>query len=96
MDKERAKNTIEIKDIKAGMSYACHFEAYTMLTVNGKPARGQIGESFPGPGTYEGFGLITKRDLKQEKLLITDIETRCEFVVSFDNVWGIDEAEISK
>jgi hypothetical protein len=90
---EKTENKVSIEDMEAGKSYACFFEAYTMLNEQGLPARGQIGQSFPGPGNYQGFGLITKRDLENKKLIVIDIDTKYDFVVPFDSVWGIDEAE---
>jgi len=89
------KNKIEIEDIVEGQSYACYFRVNTMLDNAGNPARGNIGESFPGPGDYNGFGIIKTRDTDKELLKIIDLDLDREFVVSFKNVWGVDTVEIA-
>lgn len=93
---KKLENKISIEDMEVGKSYACYFEITTMLDSNGQPARGNIGETFPGPGSYEGFGIITTRDLKTSKLIVFDLETQRDYVVEFDNVWGVDEAVITE
>jgi hypothetical protein len=88
-------NEIEIEDMVSGQSYACHFRIRTMLDKSGLPAQGSIGESFPGPGEYEGFGLIKTRDIENRRLIVIDLDTRREFTVGFEQVWGVDEVEFT-
>lgn len=87
---------ISIEHMEAGKPYACYFRTHAMLDKDGKPAHGQIGESFPGPGDYEGFGLIKMRDIENKMLVVYDLTVERDFAVSFDQVWGVDEVEFAE
>lgn len=91
-----AKNNVEIEDMVMGEPYACHFKATVMLDENGLPAQGAtLGSVFPGPGFYEGFGIIKTRDMEGKKLRVMDLELKRDFVVDFDSVWGVDTVEVA-
>lgn len=47
-------------------------------------------------GHYEGFGLLKRRDLENELVIVVDNEIDKEFVVPFADIWGIDDVEIIK
>jgi hypothetical protein len=44
----------------------------------------------PGPGNYEGIGILLTRDIEQKLVKLRDSQTQIEYVVSFDNIWDID------
>ena len=81
----------DMTEIKVGKSYACKFKVETMLDTFGRlPGLSDV--PLRGPGLYEGFGTIKVRDMKTRLVRVVDEESRKEFVVSFDDIWDIDEA----
>lgn len=84
---------MNIFDVETGKSYACKFKVETMLDTLGRPAPNLSDVPLKGKGLYEGFGLIAVRDTEQELCKIHDIASKKEFIVSFDDMWDIDEAE---
>lgn len=87
---------IEIEDITAGQSYACHFRVRTFVYANGTVADTQglqPGEPIPQgaqPGEYRGFGVITVRDVQNRLLKIWDTDLEREWTVSWSDVWDCD------
>lgn len=43
--------------------------------------------------TEEKFGLILQRDVEQKLVKIQDLSSSEQFVVSFDDIWDVDEVE---
>ena len=84
---------IAIEDITPGESYGCKFKVTTMLDDLGRPAPNQSDVPIKGPGEYEGFGVLTKRDLESKHVELYDTTARKLFVVSFDDIWDIDTVE---
>jgi hypothetical protein len=89
---------MNIEDITAGESWACHFRVKTFISEDGKPVDTrdiQIGDPVPGtPGMYEGFGLIAKRDTAKELVEIEDLNVENKtWIVSWNDCWAVDRAE---
>lgn len=84
---------IAIEDITPGGSYGCKFKVTTMLDDMGRPAPNLSDVPIRGPGEYEGFGVLVKRDLESKHVELYDTTARKNFVVSFDNIWDIDTVE---
>lgn len=84
---------IDIKDIVPGNSYACKFKVETMLDTMGRPAPNLSDVPLKGPGMYESIGVLMQRDMDQRLVKLKDDKSSKEFVVSFDNIWDIDEVE---
>lgn len=84
---------IDIKDIVPGNSYACKFKVETMLDAMGRPAPNLSDVPLKGPGLYESIGVLMQRDMDQRLVKLKDDKSSKEFVVSFDNIWDIDEVE---
>jgi hypothetical protein len=84
---------IDIKDIVPGNSYACKFKVETMLDAMGRPAPNLSDVPLKGPGMYESIGVLMQRDMDQRLVKLKDDKSSKEFVVSFDNIWDIDEVE---
>ncbi len=82
-----------IEEIETGKSYACKFKVETMLDDMGRPAPNLSDVPLKGPGEYEGLGVLMQRDSDQRLVKLKDEKTSKEFVVSFDNIWDIDEVE---
>jgi hypothetical protein len=82
-----------IEDITPGKSYACKFKVETMLDVLGRPAPNLSDQPLKGPGPYEGLGVLVQRDSEQRLVKLKDEKSGKEFVVSFDDIWDIDEVE---
>jgi len=81
---------IDIRYVVPGESYACNFKVETMLDVAGHPVQLNVGEQAYGPGMYEGFGLIVKRDMNTEMVELTDRKSGKNFFVPFDQLSDID------
>ena len=82
---------MKIEDVIMGKTYACKFKVETMLDTFGRlPGLSDV--PLRGPDLYEGFGTIKVRDMKTRLVRVVDEESRKEFVVSFDDIWDIDEA----
>ena len=82
---------LKIDEVVPGKSFACKFKVTTMLDDFGRPPN-LSDVPLKGPGEYEGFGLIKVRDMESKQVRIVDQKSSKEFVVSFDNIWDIDEA----
>ena len=83
----------KIEDIQPGKSYGCKFKVTTMLDSLGRPAPNLSDRPLAGVGTYEGIGILTKRDLEQRLVELSDEKSSKEFVVSFDDIWDVDTIE---
>jgi len=84
---------IKIEDITPGKSYACKFRTTTMLDDLGRPAPNLSDVPLKGPGVYEGFGVLTTRDLDSRLVKLIDEKSSKEFTVSFDDIWDVDSVE---
>ena len=83
---------IKIEDITPGKSYACKFKTETMLDTYGR-IPGLSDTPLKGVGTYEGLGILIQRDSDQRLVKLQDEKSKKEFVVSFDDIWDVDEVE---
>ena len=83
---------IKIEDIQPGKSYACKFKVETMLDTHGR-IPGLSDTPPQGIGTYEGLGILQVRDLEGRRVQLQDEKSGKEFVVTFDNIWDVDEVE---
>ena len=82
-------------EITSGDLWACEYKTTRMLDANGDPARNlQLGETARGPGLYTSTGVIVTRDRRNRRLEIVDVHDQTRHVVSYDDVWNIDRAEI--
>ena len=81
---------IDIENIVPGNSYACKFRVETMLDTFGR-IPGLSDTPLKGVGTYEGIGILMQRDIEQRLVKLKDEKSSKEFVVSFDDIWEIDE-----
>ncbi len=86
---------MKIEDITPGKSYGCKFRVTTMLDTYGR-IPGLSDTPLKGPGEYEGFGILQKRDSKSRMVELYDTKARKEFVVSFDDIWDVDEVEYTE
>lgn len=84
---------IDIMDITPGESYACKFRVETMLDTMGRPAPNLSDVPLKGPGMYEGIGILMQRDVDQRLVRLQDEKSKKEFVVSFDDIWDVDDIE---
>ena len=84
---------IKIEDITPGKSYACKFRTTTMLDDLGRPAPNLSDVPLKGPGLYEGFGVLTTRDMDSRLVKLIDEKSSKEFTVSFDDIWDVDTVE---
>jgi hypothetical protein len=87
------ESMIAIEDVVPGEAYACKFRVQTMLDDLGRPAPNLSDRPLAGVGTYEGIGILTKRDLEQRLVELSDEKSSKEFVVSFDDIWDVDTIE---
>ena len=83
---------IKIEDVTPGKSYACKFKVETMLDTNGRPP-GLSDTPLAGVQMYEGLGVISQRDSEKRLVKLQDDKSKKEFVVSFDDIWDVDEVE---
>jgi|TARA_B110000967_G_scaffold42011_1_gene41956 hypothetical protein len=81
---------IDIEYVVPGETYACKFKVETMLDVAGHPVQLNVGEQAYGPGMYEGFGILVKRDMGNEMVELTDQKSGKNFFVPFAQIWDID------
>ena len=86
---------ISIEDITPGKSYACKFKVQTMVDMNGRPHPNLTDVPLKGMTNYIGLGLLLQRDSEKRLVKVKDTESKKEFVVSFDDIWEVDEAEFS-
>ena len=84
---------MNIEDITPGKSYGCKFKVTTMLDTFGRPAPNLSDVPLKGPGEYEGFGILQKRDLESRLVELYDEKSKKIFRVSFDDIWDIDDIE---
>ena len=84
---------MDIKDITPGKSYACKFKVETMLDDLGRPAPNLSDVPLKGPGMYESLGVLIQRDSDKRLVKLQDEKSKKEFVVSFDDIWDVDEVE---
>jgi len=82
----------KIEDIEPGKSYGCKFKVTTMLDIHGRPS-GLSDTPLQGPGEYEGFGVLQKRDTKSKLVEVYDTKCRKKFRVDFNSIWDIDDIE---
>lgn len=47
-------------------------------------------------GVFEGFGLIKRRDIENELVVVIDNDTEREFIVPFADIWDVDDVEIKE
>lgn len=83
---------IKIEDVIPGKSYACKFKVETMLDELGRPP-GLSDTPLAGVQMYEGLGIISQRDSEKRLVKLQDEKSKKEFVVSFDDIWDVDEVE---
>jgi len=84
---------MNIEDITPGGSYACKYKVETMLDEHGRPFN-LSDTPLAGPGEWEGVGIIMQRDLDQRLVKLKDTQYKMnEFVVSFDDIWDVDDIE---
>lgn len=76
-------------DLEEGKSYACKYKVETFLGDNNLPATPDNPVS--NAGTYEGLGVIIKRDLEQKLVELEDVENKLIFVVDWKDCWDIDD-----
>lgn len=85
-----------IEDITSGKSYACKFRLKDIpLDEFGRPGGMMSLADLPISkiGTYEGFGLLLQRDLEQRLVRVGDVDLKKDFIVSFDDIWDLDDVE---
>lgn len=83
---------IDIKEVTPGKSYACKFRVETMLDTSGR-IPGLSDTPLKGVGMYESLGVLMQRDMDQRLVKLKDEKSSKEFVVSFDDIWDVDEIE---
>lgn len=83
---------MKIQDIEVGKSYACKFRVKTMLDTFGR-VPGLSDTPLKGVGLYESIGVIEIRDTEKEMVQVVDEKSSKKFVVSYADIWDIDEAE---
>jgi len=83
---------MKIEDITPGKSYACKFKVETMLDTYGR-VPGLSDTPLKGVGMYESLGVLIQRDTDQRLVKLKDEKSSKEFVVSFDDIWDVDEVE---
>ena len=83
---------IKIEDITPGKSYACKFRVETMVDTFGRiPALSDT--PLAGLKLYEGLGILVQRDSEKRLVKLQDEKSKKEFVISFDDIWDVDEVE---
>lgn len=83
---------MKIEDITPGKSYACKFRVETMLDTLGR-VPGLSDTPLAGVKMYESLGVLIQRDSDQRLVKLQDEKSKKEFVVSFDDIWDVDEVE---
>lgn len=83
---------MKIEDITPGKSYACKFRVETMLDTFGR-VPGLSDTPLAGVKMYESLGVLIQRDTDQRLVKLQDEKSKKEFVVSFDDIWDVDEVE---
>ena len=83
---------MKIEDIEVGKSYACKFKTETMVDTYGR-IPGLSDTPLAGIKMYEGLGILVQRDSEKRLVKVQDEKSSKEFVVSFDDIWDVDEVE---
>ena len=83
---------MKIEDIEVGKSYACKFKTETMVDTFGR-IPGLSDTPLAGVKMYEGLGILVQRDTEKRLFKVQDEKSSKEFVVSFDDIWDVDEVE---
>jgi|TARA_B100001094_G_C18142159_1_gene778518 hypothetical protein len=83
---------MKIEDIEVGKSYACKFKTETMVDTFGR-IPGLSDTPLAGVKMYEGLGILVQRDTEKRLVKVQDEKSSKEFVVSFDDIWDVDEVE---
>jgi len=83
---------MKIEDIEVGKSYACKFKTETMVDTFGR-IPGLSDTPLAGIQMYEGLGILVQRDTEKRLVKVQDEKSSKEFVVSFDDIWDVDEVE---
>tara|TARA_A200000159_G_scaffold71667_1_gene66533 strand:- start:521 stop:793 length:273 start_codon:yes stop_codon:yes gene_type:complete len=83
---------MKIEDIEVGKSYACKFKTETMVDTYGR-IPGLSDTPLAGVKMYEGLGILVQRDTEKRLVKVQDEKSSKEFVVSFDDIWDVDEVE---
>lgn len=84
---------IKIENITPGNSYACKFKVKTMLDDLGRPAPNLSDRPLVGEKMYEGIGILMQRDTEKRLVKLKDEKSKKEFVVTFDDIWDIDDID---
>ena len=88
---------IDILDITPGESYACKFRVRD-IPLDEWDRPGGLYSLADVPikrvGDYEGFGFLKQRDLEQRLVVIVDEKLNRDWVVSFDDIWDVDEVVV--
>lgn len=84
---------MDIRDIIPGNSYGCKFRITTMLNELGHPVAEDEKLAIKGPGRYESFGILVRRDNEKQLVEVYDDDIKRNFVVHWDDIWDIDEIE---
>ena len=84
---------IKIEDIKPGNSYAAKFKVETMLDAMDRPHPNLSDQPLKGVGVYEGLGILLARDTEKRLVELQDEKSRKKFVVSFDDIWDVDDID---
>ena len=85
----------DIHDIEQGKTYACKFKIEIMLDTLGRPMGIDEAPFLGVPSLYEGIGVIKIRDIENKQVQVVDEKTGKEFVLSFDDIWDVDDAVIA-
>lgn len=83
---------MKIEDIEVGKSYACKFKTETMVDTYGR-IPGLSDTPLAGVKMYEGLGILVQRDTEKRLVKVQDEKSSKHFVVSFDDIWDVDEVE---
>lgn len=83
---------MNIDDLVPGETYACKFKVKTMLDKQGIPVT-ENPKDIGGPGFYEGFGIISVRDLEHRRVKVYDYNIDQTFSLEESQIWDIDEVE---
>lgn len=86
-------------DIQPGNSYGCKFRTKTYLDPNGKPT--DLSQLPKNPadvkiGDWISWGLIAKRDSRNQLLEIKDQQITRTWILHYSDVWDIDLAEYNE
>jgi len=83
---------MKIDDLLPGETYACKFKVKTMLDKQGIPVT-ENPKDLGGPGFYEGFGIISVRDLNSRCVTVYDYNIDQSFNLNESQIWDIDQVQ---